>query len=139
MTLIYKYKTVNRPDGTTAKCPCIPAVLSGSEERLETVCILDSGAETCTIPLEVAEVLGLELSEPKDAWGVGGRVESYSSKMTVLVKGERDEKYCFVVPVYVIDGQFTCLIGRASFFNRFVITIDEKNQRVKLKRNSRKP
>ena len=44
----------------------------------------------------------------------------------------------FQIRVKVILGKydFPVLLGRAGFFNKFVISFDEENERVSLKRNT---
>ena len=133
MALSFHYKTVRRPDGTEVKTPSIPVLLGG---KLKTVALLDSGADISAMPFAMAELLELDLSaEKSSAYGIGGTVESISSKMSVLVE-KGHEKYAFQIPVKVILGKFDfpVLLGRAGFFDKFVISFDQGNERVSLKR-----
>ena len=44
MTIVFRYKSVKRPDGTLVKTQSIPIILIG-KEVLQTVALLDSGAD----------------------------------------------------------------------------------------------
>lgn len=135
MTISFKYKTIKRPDGTFVRTPSIPIVFNG-KEKFETIALLDSGADISAISQDVAEILGLDLSSEKEpAFGIGGKVDSVSSKVSIKVE-KGHEHYSFQIPVKVIlgDYDFPPLLGRAGFFNKFVISFDQTQEKVSLKR-----
>ena len=135
MTILFRYKTVKRPDGTEVKTPSIPILLSG-KEKFETIALLDSGADISAIPKDVAELLGLDLSGQKNsAYGIGGKVEAVDTQMKITIE-KGHEHYTFQIPVKVILGEydFPILLGRAGFFNNFIITFDQVEEKVSLKR-----
>ena len=139
MTLNFKYKVVTRPNGTTSKTPSIPIILSG-KERFETMGLLDSGADVSAIPQAVAEILGLDLNGKKEhADGIGGRVECIETKIIMMLE-KGHEHYSFTIPVKVIlgDYDFPILLGRTGFFNKFIISFNEKDEKVTLKWNERR-
>lgn len=134
MTIVFNYKTVSRPDGTEVKTPSIPISLNG-EERFETVALLDSGADISAMPLAVAEILNLDISGKKTpAFGIGGKVDSVESKVNIAVE-KGHERYSFTTPVKVILGNydFPILLGRAGFFDKFVISFNQSHEKVALK------
>lgn len=113
MAINFKYKTIKRPDGTEIKTLSIPVLLEG-KEKIETMALIDSGADISAIPLAVAEILGLDLSGKKTpAYGIGGRVDSVETKITIVV-GKGHEHYTLQIPVKVILGNydFPILLGR---------------------------
>ena len=139
MTLSFSYKSVKRPDGTEVKTPSIPVVFSG-KERFETLALLDSGADISAMSEDVAEILGLDLSGERDsAYGIGGKVNAVESKVNITIE-KGHEKYNFLIPVKVIlgDYDFPILLGRAGFFDKFIISFDEVQQKISLKRIYRK-
>ena len=139
MTISFKYKSVKRPDGTLVKTPSIPITLTG-KETFETIGLLDSGADISAISKSIAELLGLKLEGDIGlAYGIGGKVKSIESSVKILVQ-KGHERYSFDMPVKVIidDYDFPILLGRAGFFNRFVITFDQENERILLKRRTEK-
>ncbi|MEK6852583.1 MAG: retropepsin-like aspartic protease [Nanoarchaeota archaeon] len=144
MSLTFRYKRVKRPNNVEVNSPSIPVTLSGDGGKYTFVALLDSGADVSAIPQEVAELLGLDLSGKKeDAAGIGGKVPAVQSKVFLEI-GKPHEIYKFDLPVKVIlnkgivlDGQeIPVLLGRAGFFDKFVIILDQKEERVTLKRNS---
>ncbi|MBI2660623.1 hypothetical protein HYX07_05665 [Candidatus Woesearchaeota archaeon] len=139
MTISFRYKGVRRPDGTIVKTPSIPLILIG-KETFETIGLLDSGADISAIPKSIAEILGLNLEgEITFAYGIGGKVKSVESTVKILIQ-KGHEKYSFSIPVKVIldDYDFPILLGRAGFFDKFVITFDQENERISLKRRAEK-
>ena len=139
MTISFRYKGVKRPDGTIVKTPSIPLIIIG-RETFETIGLLDSGADISAIPKSIADLLGLNLEgEISFAYGIGGKVKSIESSMKILIQ-KGHERYSFNIPVKIIldDYDFPILLGRAGFFDKFVITFDQENERVLLKRRTEK-
>ena len=139
MTIVFKYKRVKRPDETEVRTPSIPILLKG-KEQFETIALVDSGADISAIPIGIAELLGLDLSgKTSPAYGIGGKVESVETAMNISVE-KGHEHYLFSIPVKVILGNydFPVLLGRAGFFDKFVISFDQSQERVSLKRITRK-
>lgn len=137
MTLVYKYKKIiGRPISEETKTPLLPIIISGTQS-IDTLAIPDSGADITAIPLSLAESIGLDLSANKDKCvGIGGWVNSIPSTMNIKI-GNEHENYSFMIPVKVILDKydFPILLGRLGFFDKFIISFDEKKQKVKLKRN----
>ncbi len=136
MTLIFKYKDVERSNGTRALSPSIPVILSNDGgTRYQFMVLLDSGADVSAIPKSIAELLNLDLGGKKESvFGIGGKVPAVETSMDVeVIKGH--EKYLFKIPVKVIldDSDFPPLIGRAEFFDQFDITFKQREMRVYLK------
>lgn len=138
MTIAFKYKIVKRPDGSEVKTPSIPITLKG-QESIEVIALIDSGADVSAMPKDFAELLGLDLSGKKDfAYGIGGKVESVETKVYVIIK-KGHESYNFQIPVKVIldSYDFPVLLGRASFFDKFIISFDQSEHRVSLKKKNK--
>lgn len=137
MTLSFKYKSIVRPDGNIIKTPSIPIIISGdSQLRIEVIALLDSGADVSIIPLDVAELLQINLNDEKSkSRGIGGEVEVINTKMSVNIK-KGHEDYSFTIPVQVIkgDSSIPIILGREGFFDKFHITFDQANERIFLKK-----
>ena len=137
MTITFRYKGVKRPGGSIVKTPSIPITLLG-KETFETIGLLDSGADLSAMPKSIAELLGINLEGNVGfAYGIGGKVKSIESKVKIMVK-KGHERYDFSIPVKVIldDYDFPILLGREGFFDRFVITFDQENEKISLKRRT---
>jgi len=135
MTIVFKYKTVNRPDGTQVKIPSIPISLNG-KVKFDTIALLDSGADISCMPKDLAEVLGLDLNKEKShAYGIGGMVDSVETKVSITVQ-KGHERYTLDIPFKVIfsNYDFPLILGRDGFFDKFIITFDQDKERVSLKK-----
>ncbi len=135
MTLTFRYKAVQRPDGTISRTPSIPIILVGNE-IIPSQGLLDSGSDISAVSKDLAELLGLKLDGPREpAFGIGGRVDSIQTSMVILVQ-QGHEKYKFNIPVKVIldSYDFPVLLGRAGFFDKFIISFDQAREKVSLKR-----
>jgi len=85
MSLIFRYKRVDRPDKTTVKLPSVPITLIG-KETFDTIALVDSGADTCVMPKVIAEILGLDLSgEIAPIFGLGGETKCVEAFVTILI------------------------------------------------------
>ena len=138
MALSFRYKGVKRPDGSTIKAPVIPLTIIG-KENLDTVGLLDSGADISAMSKEMAELLGLDLDkEPSFAFGIGGKVNSIQSNINILIE-QRHEKYNISLPIKIIldDYSFPLLLGRAGFFDEFIITFDQPKEKIILKKTEK--
>ena len=139
MTLNFNYKSVKRPDGTEVKIPSIPIVIKG-KENIETIGLLDSGADISAIPKDFAELLGLKIDGKKSpAWGIGGKVDAVDTKMNITIE-KGHEHYNFQIPVKVIldDYDFPVLLGRSGIFDKFVVSFNQSREKVSLKRFSQR-
>lgn len=138
MVMHFRYKRVNRPDGTTVKTPSLPVTLMGEKESIEMVALLDSGADISVIPKEVAEILGFDLSgEIRLVHGIGGTVRTIEKRINVVVAKGR-ENYTLNIPIKIVldEYDFSPLLGRAGFFKEFTITFMQGRQRFSLKKFS---
>jgi hypothetical protein len=92
------------------------------------------------LPKDVAELLGLDLSgKREEAKGIGGAVPAVQTTISLEI-GRPHEIHQFNIPVKVIlseiEEEIPVLLGRAGFFDKFVITFDQKNEKIILKHNS---
>lgn len=134
----FKYKIPIRADFDPLKTPSIPITFIGNQ-TLDFLALLDSGADLSAIPKSVAKELGLSLEgEKSECAGIGGKVEAIETKIPIVIE-KGHEKYNFKIPIKIIlsDMDFTPLIGREGFFDKFKIIFDHNNERVILKRNNK--
>jgi len=137
----FKYKSLPRKDGPPRKTPTIPVTFFGSEDSIDIVAILDSGADISVLPLEVGEQLGLDLTRNRSpCGGIGGEVDTAEDHVRVRI-AQGHENYTFVIAVKVVldpNSSIPVLIGREGFFDKFEITFDEGRERISLKRTARR-
>ena len=137
MVLSFNYHTLPNKKGSNIRTPSIPVTLKGrAETSIQVYALIDSGADLSIIPKALAEVLNLDLSgEINKSYGIGGEIKVKNSKMKVTIN-KNHERYMFDIPVQItLEGEEPPIIlGRAGFFNKFIITIDEDKQKIRLKR-----
>lgn len=143
MTIIYRYTESPTPNGKSVLRPMIPVTFFNNDEKIESIALLDSGADVSAMDIHMAEILGLDLSGKRfKSYGVTGSIDSIKSTIGIKVsKGH--ENYTFSIPIHVLitkddERQTPTLIGRAVFFEHFKITFDEGSKKVMLKSTSKK-
>ena len=139
MSLTFKYKRVKRPNDIEIKSPSIPINLSGEGNKYQFIALLDSGADISVIPKEVAELLNLNLSgEREEARGIGGKVPAIQTRINIEIS-KAHESYSYNIPVKVIldgkDEEVPILLGRAGFFDKFIIIFNQNEEKIILKPN----
>ena len=135
MALTFKYKSVKRPDNSQIKAPMIPLTIFG-KENIDTLALLDSGVDISAMSKEMAELLGIDLNkEINFVYGIGGKVKSMQTIIKILIE-HKHERYEVDLPIKIIldDYSFPLLLGRAIFFDEFVITFNQLNERIVLKK-----
>jgi predicted aspartyl protease len=137
MTLVFRYKIFQPPGGNERKRPMIPVTFINGDESVETLALLDSGADFVALSKEMAEVLGLDLSGPQaNCTTPSGAAQTTETKVTIKI-GRNHESYALVVPVKVLllDSSGTPpLLGRIGFFDEFEITFNQRSEKIYLKR-----
>ena len=136
MAISYKYKKIKRADGVERKLPYIPInVKCGGSSWVETMALVDSGADVSVIPKDFAELLGLDIgSKIEKSNGLGGEVKVVNSSMEINVKNPHED-YTFTIPVQVImeETKVPVILGRDGFFDKFVIEFDHYLKKIRLK------
>jgi predicted aspartyl protease len=137
MTLLFRYKVIQVTGGKGRKRPMVPVVFSNGEVSFEIACLLDSGADYLAINQEMAEVLGLDLSGPREPCKTpSGSAEAVQSSVSIRIyKGH--ESYSLFVPVKVLlipDNGTPPLLGRTGFFDEFEITFNDREGKIWLKK-----
>jgi hypothetical protein len=136
--LIFKYNSLPDEFSNGNKKPIAKITLKGKNSvSLDILGLIDSGADISVIPRGLAEFLKLKFEVEQISKGIGGDIKVWNSKVDITVRGGH-EKYEFTnIPIQIAENDnIPIIIGRAGFFEKFEITIDEKMQKVKLKRKS---
>lgn len=119
--LTFPYKT----DAQGNYFPVIPLSLKFGNKKKEFFALVDSGATISIFRSEVADSLGINVTSGKETYlgGVGGRIKGYIHNLEIEIAGK--QFMCPVVFSYEYLVSFN-LLGRASFFEKFRITFEEK-------------
>lgn len=125
---VFPYRT--DPSGNTF--PIISVALESGRIKKEFLALVDSGASTSIFRGEVADVLGIRIESGKVVYlnGVGGKIKGYLHKLMLEIAGK--SFWCIVVfsRDYLVSFN---LLGRENFFKKFIITFEEKYNRLVLK------
>ena len=105
---------------------------------VRVLALVDTGADDCLFPAQVATELGhdLESVEPKVIVTANGPTNAYphTSKLEILeikADGKPGSQVLYTIPDTLIDFTQGCecfLLGTKTFLNRFVLTIDYPKQ-----------
>ncbi len=99
--------------------------------------LVDSGADICHVPRQIADILKLELDPAtrKQSVGAGGKFWTYRTKMylEILNKGRRVDVTMVDVVVTEtdpdgVDPIVNILLGRSGLFDNFEITFNDPGQ-----------
>lgn len=98
--------------------PFVPVILSkGKLAAFPIHALVDSGADYCLFPAQVAEIIGLNVKTgvKKSIYGIGNqKVISYTHKVKLHIV-----KYSFETFIDFSESQKIPLLGRDGFFNHF--------------------
>jgi hypothetical protein len=133
--LTFGYKSppgIRRIPGEKPVFPLLPVQFNG----LRITGLLDSGASSILIPLEMARALALKLIPAKEPGkGVGGTYSQYHTKVRLIVGGGTVAFDLGEVDACVPSQEqqdLPILIGRKPVFERFQITFEEYKEKFHL-------
>ena len=123
MRQLYRYIRIK--DGLF---PLIPFEVSSGERDYRNIGLIDSGARLSLFRKDSARELGLRIEEgsPIMLRGVMGLLQAYVHRLTVKVAGQ--EFLCDLCFSEEYTGNLN-ILGRKDFFEKFVISFDEKNHK----------
>ena len=112
--------------------PVIDVELKGKSRSLIVKALVDSGASFSIFRPEIADYLGIKIEKGKLIYleGIGGRILGYMHDLSLRL-GDK----IFTCKI-VFSHEFTVsfnLLGRDNFFLPFIISFNEKDQKVSVK------
>lgn len=90
--------------------------------------LVDSGADTTTLPLIWSEIFDFKVENKKADWitGVeGGRIAAYPGEIEIKIDQEKTKIRCLFVTSNILP-----LLGRLDIWKKFSITFDNKKQKI---------
>ena len=136
------YITYDRPGTTqTYKLPLVHVRRNHENNTIDTTALIDSGSTTDFLPIELAEILELDMSGRRaKPIGAGGEFESIVSRLEKCELVKRKNKVFdeftnmqIEVPTKPLTLPYMVL-GRDSIFRHFTIRFEENNEKVVLRR-----
>jgi len=116
--------------------PEIKIVVSYNGGKQKLFALVDSGADSCLFPKDVADVLGIDVRSGKQVFytGIGGhQVLFYFHEIEIFVG-----KYKFKTMAGFANSGIgtTALLGQRGFFENFKVTFDRKNKYTEIKKSN---
>ena len=111
--------------------PVADVTLATPVRRLTVTALVDSGASFSVFRAEVLEHLGIPLERGKRVYleGIGGRILGYLHRLPIQVGNLRFS--LAMVFSRELSVSFN-LLGRNNFFQRFVVSFDERGRTLHL-------
>ena len=109
--------------------PLVDIALSKGRKCLAVKALVDSGASFSVFRAEIAEFLGVSIEKGKAFYleGIGGRILGYLHVLNARV-GSKSFR-CKIVFSREFTVSFS-ILGRDNFFEKFLITFDEKKKNI---------
>ncbi len=117
--------------------PMIPVTFKANGERFQSYALIDSGADYSILPIEIAGIFKLKISDQPNSniLGAGGNTFTiYKSPVEVeqiiQKRGFRDIKWKSFV--YFAESGSTILLGQNGFLNHFKVVLNGKNREIEI-------
>lgn len=102
-------------------------------EQFDLDCVVDSGASDCVFPVDLADVLGIDLScAPDKEYGAvgGGKLIGKLHTIDMQVAG-LDDKWTTVLAGF-LENEDTPILGRSGFFENYEVTFRHFDQNMEI-------
>ena len=122
------------------RLPLVHIRIKHSRNTIRTDALVDSGATTTFIPIELTEVLGIELpEETSEAIGANGSFPIYRVKIDLIEVLKSRQSFCRFKDICVSipakkDSIPYPVLGRDSIFRCYDITFRENREHIVFKR-----
>ena len=115
--------------------PLIDVEMTGPKGSLMVKALVDSGATFSIFRSEIAGYLGVSVNNGRSLYfqGIKGRILGYLHQVPVRVDGERF--ICHIAFSPELEVSFN-ILGRYNFFLPFMITFNERLQKVVIEKNT---
>ena len=136
MSMSFKYKQDRRGE-KIIRTPSIPITLNGESEHVDTVVLIDSGADISVISMSMADLLGLKLENEEEVTGIGGKIKASHSNVSLKIE-KGHESYSLRLPIKVLpkEIEIPVLLGRLVFFDSFDISFEQTKNKISLKKTT---
>lgn len=109
--------------------PVIRLQVYKKKNLVDIFTLVDSGASISVFKTEVADLLGIKISDGEkiDLGGVGGRINGYMHRLYINLAGKR------ILTSVVFSKDYNVsfnLLGRKNIFENFKICFEEKKKTV---------
>jgi hypothetical protein len=115
--------------------PVIDVEIIGPGRSLVVKALLDSGATFSLFRPEIARYLGITITNGESLYlqGIKSKIPGYLHRIPVRLNQEKF--HCYIAFSLEFHTSFN-ILGRNNFFFPFLITFDEKKQKVIIEKNN---
>lgn len=145
---IKDYRFTSLPNAPARPMLWVKVVNPDTNLAIIALAIVDTGADDCAFPADVATKLGHKLKSgaTKKTNTAGGQTKVYAHTTRVdiletLPNGMFGNKVLYTIrdaPIDFVEGCGAFLLGRVKFLNKFVLTVDGPRQRFSIRKQQRK-
>lgn len=145
---IKDYRFTSLPNAPARPMLWVRVVNPDTNLAIIALAIVDTGADDCAFPADVATKLGhkLESVAAKKTNTAGGQTKVYAHTSRVdiletLPNGMFGNKVLYTIrdaPIDFVEGCSAFLLGRGKFLSKFVLTVNGPRQRFSIRRPQRK-
>lgn len=114
--------------------PLIDVELHGPKENLVVKALIDSGASCSLFQPEIANYLGIQVNVGRKLYfqGIKGKIIGYLHQIPMRLNHRKFD--CYIAFSNELDVPFN-ILGRNNFFLLFLITFNEKDQKILIEEN----
>jgi hypothetical protein len=131
----FSFRDIPDPGGSPIRArPILDIVVEGFDTAPQA-CLIDSGATAVRMTAEVAEFVGIDLSDsPTAQIAVGGALVTGRMAEVTLQLADEHETYEWSAPVWFCDPWLPAfgLLGLHGFFDHFVVTITSYEELIEV-------
>lgn len=130
----FKYRKINLNDPFSNRKyilrPIIPVSLRYKDRSIHYEALIDTGADFCIFPIELASNLGMNIKKHKIIYfsGVGGEPIRGFIIRVILSVGEKE----LSTEIVFSDSGITRVLGQRGFFDHFDVKLSYKNQSIEI-------
>lgn len=133
--MIFKYSEYTGPNNTKIFRPTVPIVFKQNSKFINTIAIIDSGADFTILPIEIAGILDVKLDvrTKKIFYGAGSSAFTvYESPVQIehIIRQGGFRPIKWKTKVFFAESQPAILLGQKGFLEKFKVTLDGKRKEV---------
>ena len=128
----YKYKPYESVSGDLLTFPMVNVTLKAGRKEINIDCLVDSGASESLFSFDIADLLGIDLSQatPQEYLGIGNvAIQGYRSKIQMKLTGF--DKWIAFKAGFIEQNEMP-LLGHSGFFENFEITFRASQRRFEI-------
>lgn len=129
-----KYKKIPQQDGGFVLRPIVVIELMKGKVATRQEALLDTGADICLFGIEIAELLGIDVSKgkPHSITGVGGKVtKGFLCDLGMYIPNMEGYKATVFFSEDITDH--VGILGQLCFFDHFRVCFDYQSKRITIR------